>query len=817
MKRIIPFRAKTTPIIEARLASLEGAERPVKLFLVQTLGPTLFMIRHEYAVQPSTAEPSEPEQQQPASRKYKVAIGNPQRCSCGDKEICIHILFCMTKVLGVPKDHPLTWQRALVEREINDVCSGQIARAARAASQTSSERSTQHTNFLRSRRQTRSRSSSNSDTKNSAVLTAQRKPIDQGDKCPVCLEGLIEEATEETTEEATNEITANSGHLVYCKKGCGKNVHVACMLVWAEHQNDINKKITCPLCRVDWGPLALTCLRNGGVTPKQRDRHRGIICANCPNASVNRNAIVGIRHRCLVCADYDLCDRCFTSSSVHAMHQFVSKKQSKGNNWMPDMRSRRPRMANLLQQQRRTSSTSSTSSTSLNAHLLSLQHREITPNDYQMLMSLDGSGNRNGNRNFNRNGMTSSTPTSASLQLNLSSTQIDTNASPSLSKYLVETLVTYGGSRPSRRELSEAKSAGAMTSTPPTVCVACTALIPTTDGVRLPCTHRTHKQCLVQTFETEHYCCPHPECCIPIYRGLNRLMKMKMKNKENKKETSSTMIGNNEIRNISAQALFGPSLMSVTGISTGSVTTRSVSADGVNGVNGGVNGVSGITTETTHQIRAQSSRRPRRSRSVQRQMALSSSSSSLSATTSSTLQVGKNSTESTSSGASGRLHRRRPMSSEHRQRIQTSSNETNDNTFLPEEMTNHDTVSLSLEVQVLAARIHMGSTATLSLPVREAVPEATENIPVTIRRKRRTKKEKETKVKRNESSKNNSLNVLKDPSPPSIFIAPAAAIPPTKSKIRKGKLRKGARAQRLRPSLEGELGMMGMMTGNQIR
>ena len=36
-------------------------------------------------------------------------------------------------------------------------------------------------------------------------------------------------------------------------------------------------------------------------------------------------------------------------------------------------------------------------------------------------------------------------------------------------------------------------------------------------------------------------------------------------------------------------------------------------------------------------------------------------------------------------------------------------------------------------------------------------------------------------------------------------------------KIRKGKLRKGARAQRLRPSLEGELGMMGMMTGNQIR
>ena len=44
----------------------------------------------------------------------------------------MHILFCMTKVLGVPPENPLVWQQALVEREINMICSGQGAREARA-------------------------------------------------------------------------------------------------------------------------------------------------------------------------------------------------------------------------------------------------------------------------------------------------------------------------------------------------------------------------------------------------------------------------------------------------------------------------------------------------------------------------------------------------------------------------------------------------------------------------------------------------------------------------------------------------------------
>ena len=141
MKRTIPWSAKPTAVVEARLASLHGIQRPIKLFLVQTLGPTLFIVRHETTpsnvndnatdttttttttdttttttdtdndttdndttdndTDNDTAPPHPPTRTSRTSRKYKVAIGNPQRCTCGDRSICIHILFCMTKVLGV--------------------------------------------------------------------------------------------------------------------------------------------------------------------------------------------------------------------------------------------------------------------------------------------------------------------------------------------------------------------------------------------------------------------------------------------------------------------------------------------------------------------------------------------------------------------------------------------------------------------------------------------------------------------------------------------------------------------------------------------
>ena len=127
----------------------------------------------------------------------------------------------MTKVLGVPKDNPLVWQRALVEREINNVCSGQVRRAARAALQQSSERRQQQTNFLRRRK-----TQTTAPNPTSAALVAERRPVEMGDTCPVCLEELTEGVDGDNSKEGNTD-EPHPKKLVYCKKGCGKNVHTA--------------------------------------------------------------------------------------------------------------------------------------------------------------------------------------------------------------------------------------------------------------------------------------------------------------------------------------------------------------------------------------------------------------------------------------------------------------------------------------------------------------------------------------------------------------------------------------------------------------
>ena len=39
--------------------------------------------------------------------------------------------------------------------------------------------------------------------------------------------------------------------------GCGNNIHIKCMMVWAEHnrKSSGDNNITCPLCREDFGPF----------------------------------------------------------------------------------------------------------------------------------------------------------------------------------------------------------------------------------------------------------------------------------------------------------------------------------------------------------------------------------------------------------------------------------------------------------------------------------------------------------------------------------------------------------------------------------
>nr|XP_013034236.2 E3 ubiquitin-protein ligase ZSWIM2 isoform X2 [Anser cygnoides]XP_047914274.1 E3 ubiquitin-protein ligase ZSWIM2 isoform X2 [Anser cygnoides] len=101
-----------------------------------------------------------------------------------------------------------------------------------------------------------------------------QKEIDEKDVCPICQEELLKKMLP----------------ITYCRYSCGNNVHVKCMKIWADHQDETEKDsvVKCPLCREKFAPLELIPeeFRNSDqlvtATEKARlDRHLGIPCSNC--------------------------------------------------------------------------------------------------------------------------------------------------------------------------------------------------------------------------------------------------------------------------------------------------------------------------------------------------------------------------------------------------------------------------------------------------------------------------------------------------------------------------------------------------------
>lgn len=78
--------------------------------------------------------------------------------------------------------------------------------------------------------------------------------------------------------------------LVSARFGCGNNVHISCMKVWADHQkqSDQEETVKCPLCREDFSSLKLLQeqVKNAAklFTAAERekpDRHLGVLCHIC--------------------------------------------------------------------------------------------------------------------------------------------------------------------------------------------------------------------------------------------------------------------------------------------------------------------------------------------------------------------------------------------------------------------------------------------------------------------------------------------------------------------------------------------------------
>jgi len=514
-------------------------------------------------------------------------------------------------------------------------------------------------------------------------------------------------------------------------------------------------------------------------------------------------------------------------------------------------------MANLMQGVRSltaaTSANSATSATSQQAaaaRFLALQHREITPNDYNTLLSLDAFGGaRRGGSSGRGSGRSSSNGTS----FNLSSTQ--TIDQISLSDYLVDMLATFGGSKPSRRELmlvqqqqasSQRRRAFSSSNAPGTTseCVACHETIaPTSPGVRLPCSHRLHVECLKQTFESGHYCCPLDSCGIPIFRGLDRVCRKKENKEPLRERPSSSESGPNQIP---IQQLLGPS-MHIMGISTG--VLGATGATGATGVLGGDSGSSrggGRSTARTVSRSSRSSRSSwsrrltRSSGNILPRQAPRTSNSMLEVTGTDRNATGVMSTNNSNTNSNASIRRRRPLSEHQRftNRRSVSQNSKRSNAGLAGVTQSGVEVASALEVQVVAAQIHLDTVAngsgggdedgggltavasdvpavpaTPSMPATPAVPPPPPSLlEVVVPAERAMHREQlESRPSRTTTAttsrrirrprKRNLLgkhNANQSKVAPNLCLTPAA-LAVCGSKPSSGRLLKGARAQRLRP------------------
>eukprot|EP01064_Diplonema_japonicum_P006649 TRINITY_DN14498_c0_g1_i1.p1 TRINITY_DN14498_c0_g1~~TRINITY_DN14498_c0_g1_i1.p1 ORF type:complete len:448 (+),score=85.36 TRINITY_DN14498_c0_g1_i1:37-1380(+) len=225
-----------------------------RFMVVASTGPTSYVIKLEGD-----------------EKKYKVMVGNPHKCSCrASGDLCLHVLFILLRVFKVPEESEVCWQKGLTDRQIQSLLDGSITMQRRAVVQKPKG-------------------------KRSSVT---RQPLEEADECPICYDTL-----------------SHSTDIVWCRKGCGNNIHTACMKEWSLHSG--SGPITCPYCRSDWGTIR--DVKPKKDTPKEVPKSHEASCKQCADGV----PIVGPLFTCTHCISFTLCSRCVADPLVHPNHGFV--------------------------------------------------------------------------------------------------------------------------------------------------------------------------------------------------------------------------------------------------------------------------------------------------------------------------------------------------------------------------------------------------------------------------------------------------------------------------------------------------------------
>lgn len=194
----------------------------VRLFLVSTVGPTVFILKSDDLTDTT----------------YKVFIGERQMCSCGGGEargkLCFHILFVMIKVLRVPSDNCIAWQFSLVDSEIESILSGEVSRNTNKKSQTHSFMKKGHGERQRQQKQNKALKSYKDGDEvqelDDTTYCVSQKELQEDNICCICQEEMTRQHFEED-------------ELCFCESQCGTNFHSRCFRMYATYNRSQKKVI----------------------------------------------------------------------------------------------------------------------------------------------------------------------------------------------------------------------------------------------------------------------------------------------------------------------------------------------------------------------------------------------------------------------------------------------------------------------------------------------------------------------------------------------------------------------------------------------
>lgn len=319
--RSFPYVSKPTDHL--RLLIQEAIT--MRFYLVQEKGPTCFVVKSDSS-----------------DKKHTVRIGSVQSCTCRGAQngLCHHILFVMLKIFRIPPENPMCWQRSLTDAEVTQVLKSRFQRASAPA------RGARRRPLPGPGPGGASSSSTNRNSSKQVVETAVRREIEEDDVCPICQDTMSE-----------------TDAIMWCRMGCGNNVHSSCLKVWGRHRISIGEEVTCPYCRAEWGPMT-----EPRAAPPERkineNMHYGTTCMGCRMAPID-----GARYRCSICAEFNLCTECF-GKPIHTTHAFNVREKPKGP-WAEATRT-------------------ITVHESMPGNLVrDLQTRDLSPADYETLLALD--------------------------------------------------------------------------------------------------------------------------------------------------------------------------------------------------------------------------------------------------------------------------------------------------------------------------------------------------------------------------------------------------------------------------------------------